>query len=46
MSKEEQFQAAAEHLKKAASLLASAGRMLLAEEIEELALQVDLRTAE
>lgn len=46
MATEEQLQGAAEHLKEAAKLLAAAGRWLLAEEIEELALQVDLQAAE
>jgi len=46
MAREEQLQAAFEHLKDAAMILASAGLSLLAEEIEELALQVHLQAAE
>jgi biotin-(acetyl-CoA carboxylase) ligase len=46
MTREEQLQAACEHLKEAATLLASTGFSLLAEEVEELALQVDLQAAE
>jgi hypothetical protein len=46
MTREEQLQAACEHLKEAAAILASAGFSLLAEEVEELALQVDLQAAE
>jgi hypothetical protein len=46
MAREEQLHAALEHLTEAATLLASAGLSLLAEEVEELALQVDLQAAE
>ena len=46
MATEDQRQAALEHLKEAAKLLASVGLSLLAEEVEELALQVDLQAAE
>jgi len=46
MARAEQLQAAFEHLREAAKLLASAGLPLLAEEVEELALQVDLQAAE
>jgi hypothetical protein len=46
MAREEQLQAAFGHLKEAAIILASAGLPLLAEEVEELALQVDLQAAE
>jgi hypothetical protein len=46
MTREEQLQAASEHLEDAAKLLASAGLSLLAEEVEELALQANLQAAE
>ena len=46
MASEEQLTAAYEHLKEAARLLSCAGRSLLAEEVEELALQPDLQAAE
>lgn len=46
MASEVQLQAAFEHLKEAARILASAGLSLLADEVEELALQVDLQAAE
>ena len=45
MTRKEQLQAAYENLQEAAKLLASAGLLLLAEEVEELALQVDLQAA-
>ena len=40
MTRREQLQAADENLEEAAKLLASAGLLLLAEEVQELALQV------
>jgi len=43
MAGEEQLRAAYEHLKEAARLLSRAGRSLLAEEVKELALQLDLQ---
>jgi len=46
MATEEKLTAAYEHLKEAARLLSCAGRSLLAEEVEELALQLDLQAAE
>jgi hypothetical protein len=46
MTGKEQLQSAYEHLEEAAKLLASAGLALLAEEVEELALQVDFQAAE
>jgi hypothetical protein len=46
MTREEQLQAACEYLKEAATILASAGFSLLAEEVAELALQVELQAAE
>ena len=46
MTREEQVQAAFEHLHEAAKLLTFAGFSLLAEEVEELALQANLQTTE
>jgi hypothetical protein len=46
MTREEQLQAAYEHLQEAAKLLSAAGLSLLAEEVEELALQANLQAAE
>ena len=43
MTRKEQLKAACESLEEAAKLLASAGLLLLAEEVQELALQVDLQ---
>ena len=46
MTREEQLQAAHERLQEAAKLLSAAGFLLLAEEVEELALQANLQAAE
>ena len=46
MTRKEQLQAASQHLREAATLLASAGLSMLAEEVEELALQANLQVAE
>jgi hypothetical protein len=46
MMREEQLNAAYEHLQEAAKLLTAAGFPLLAEEVEELALQANLQAAE
>ena len=46
MTREEQLQAASQRLREAATLLALAGLSMLAEEVEELALQANLQAAE
>ena len=46
MTRKEMRTAACEKLTEAMNLLASAGLLLLAEEVEELALQVDLQTTD
>ena len=46
MTREEQLQAASQRLSEAATLLALAGLSMLAEEVEELALQANLQAAE
>jgi len=46
MTRKEQLQAASQHLREAATLLASAGLSMLAEEVEELVLQANLQVAE
>ena len=43
MTREEQLRVASQHLSEAATLLASAGLAMLAEEVEELALQANLQ---
>jgi hypothetical protein len=46
MTRKEMRAAAYENLMEATKLLASAGLLLLAEEVEELAVQVDLQTTD
>ena len=46
MTREEQLQAASQHLREAATLLVSAGLSMLVEEVKELALQANLQAAQ